>query len=600
MRTSNAQKQRETYALATFWACVVGVYLVFGLRIHMHETYAYASSAMGLFDFKEGHLAVSPWLANYGAFGAYHPNHPLLNILGLALLRPVQAGFASVDLIQILASINTLAALGGACMFYRLLEFLYPRERVFHSLIVALWLFLDINWFSAQSGEGYIAGQCFAWTATYCLFRYLREPRRARALLYAGCFGVSFAFHAKFALLLPLHIWMVTTATKGARSEAKRREVRAPLAWVSAILLAFVSAFYFLPYFFHLQARTPVEMVRLFFFYGDEMGAWTQPFQGLGDGVVKLLLLPAVSGLVHLHYAALDGVDGPTWAARALLLLASLLAVTRVAKSRDRVDRFFLAWFLLYFSLTAFIIHIPTDLTYWTFTAPAFVFLLGQGLRGLPHKSVWAGALVAIFFLINFAYDIYPKHRADPETYFHLDRIKAQLAPAGSPAHSPAHSNDTAIVFALNDTYAETSYVNYFGMVWHAAQDPTLKSLARVVILDAIAMETKLRDVAAQHPRLLVISNPGWKSGTDQALIDTLARLGYRRGPSETVEQLYRPELDKTSEFYHPRFLFDSGPLGERWPIFLTTYVRATEKVTHFAAGRLPNFGSVHAREKTP
>ena len=91
--------------------------------------------------------------------------------------------------------------------------------------------------------------------------------------------------------------------------------------------------------------------------------------------------------------------------------------------------------------------------------------------------------------------------------------------------------------------YAETKYLNYYGMIWSLKNDPMFKK--NQIIVDNNELLRK---------------------------IDNLSAIKYEKTRAANFRHFYNPLLDKNSEFHHEENWFDLGPLGKSWVMNLDLY----------------------------
>ncbi len=544
-------EQSQKGAFYCLWGFVVFVYLFFNIKIHMHESYVYSGAMEGFFDVTHGHYGVSPWLVNYNAFGNYHPDHPLLHLLG-KILKDFIALF-SIDLpgIKAVSAINTVTGLLGGFFFYKIMK-RFTKDQIFATLMTVVLMFTDIFWFGAKSGEGYTSGQCFNLLSMYLIFKYLEEKKSSYIVYQAISLGIAMAFHSLFVfMLIPqfLFFW-----------RADRKNILKVGSIIFAIIFSFGMAFYILPLYFYIGAKSLSEMIKVFLFYSDEMGVWTKNAYSLYSIVWGLILYPFVTGVYHLFYTVLEGYHAVWLFFRLVLIVIGYKALKMALKDKPHETRFMLCWFATYFIFTSYILFLPYDITYWLFLMPAFIFILSFYFKKLKYRNAWALGLAAVLFTGNFINDIYPKMTVNEDQYFFVDKISEEM------------KDESQMAIVIFDSFAETSYLNYFGIVWAIKHHPSFANKHIEIIVDNVELDHKLQELTKDGKKLFVLRNSPGEADKIDPMNKAIADVGYKLVKKIELRHHFNEKLDKTSEFQHVEVWYDLGPVGQSWLMHLGLY----------------------------
>ncbi|QDK40078.1 hypothetical protein DOM21_01110 [Bacteriovorax stolpii] len=544
-------EQSQKRAFYCLWGFVIFVYLFFNIKIHMHESYVYSGAMEGFFDVTHGHYGVSPWLVNYNAFGNYHPDHPLLHLLG-KLLKDFLALF-SIQLLGIKAvsSINTITGLMGGFFFYKIMK-RFTKDQIFATLMTVVLMFTDIFWFGAKSGEGYTSGQCFNLLSMYLIFKYIEERKTSYIVYQAISLGVAMAFHSLFVfMLIPqfLIFW-----------RADRKNILKVGSIIFAIIFAFGMAFYILPLYFYIGAKSLGEMIKVFLFYSDEMGVWTKSAYSLFSIVWGLILYPFVTGVYHLIYTVLEGYHAVWLFFRLVLIVIGYKALKMALRDKAHETRFMLCWFAIYFIFTSYILFLPYDITYWLFLMPAFIFILSFYFKKLKYRNAWALGLATLLFTGNFINDIYPKMIVNEDKYFFVDKISEEM------------KDESQMAIIIFDSFAETSYLNYFGIVWAIKHHPSFADKHIEIIVDNVELDRKLQELTKDGKKLFVLRNSPGEAEKVEPMNKAIADIGYKLVKKTELRHHFNEKLDKTSEFQHVEAWYDLGPVGQSWLMHLALY----------------------------
>lgn len=521
----------------------------------MHESYVYAGALEGFFDTTEGHLGMSPWLRDYYSYGVYHPNHPLLHLLGYVLQKGFQILGWKLTALNAVIAINTIFGIFGIVFFYRLLR-LFTSEKLFATLMSFVLMFSDMYWFLSKSGEAYVSGQCFNILATYFIIKFSRERKLKYVLYQAICLGISMAFHSLFVfMLLPqFYIFYNIENKKFSKSFFKIAGI------VFVTMLLFGISFYILPLYFSIGAKSLSQMTKVFLLYGDEMGVWTKPFNGLWQFLTQVVILPFFSGTLHFSYGILDGIRPINIFFRGLLILSFSWIFWKSFRNKSIENRYMLLWFLFYFVFTCYILFLPYDMTYWVFILPPFVFMLFLCLKDLSSRKFFPFMIVIILFFNNFFSDILPKYLAEEESYFQVNHIADEVVDA----------NQMAIV--IFDSFAESSYLNYYGIIWTLKTDPKFAKMKIEIIIDNNDLDKKINKLSLNGEKFYVLKNMTERRASLKELDDKLLAINYTQTKASTFRYFYNPKLDKTSEFQHESSWYDLGPINQSWLMSLARY----------------------------
>lgn len=544
-------EQSQKTAFNCLWGFVVFVYLFFNIKIHMHEAYVYSGAMEGFFDVTHGHYGVSPWLANYNEFGNYHPDHPLLHLLGKMLKDFLSLLSIKITGIQTVSLINTMTGLGSGFLFFKIMNKV-TKDKMFATLMTVVLMFSDIYWFGAKSGEGYTSGQCFNLLSIYLIFKYLEEKKISYIVYQALSLGVAMAFHSLFVFMLIPQFFLFLRADK--------KNILKVGAIIFAIIFAFGMSFYILPLYFHIGAKSLDEMIKVFLFYSDEMGVWTQHVHSLFSIVWGLILYPFVTGVYHLIFTVLEGYHFIWLFFRLVLIVIAYKAFRMVMKDKSNEARFMLWWFATYFIFTCYILFLPYDITYWLFLMPGFIFILSFYFKSLKCRNAWTLGLALVLFTGNFINDIYPKMAIDEDKYFFVDQISSEV------------KDDTQMAIIIFDTFAETSYLNYYGIIWAIKHHPFFANKQIEIIVDNVEIDKKLKDLTKDGKKLFVLRNSPGEPEQVEPVNEAINRLGYHLVKSTELRHHFNEKLDKSSEFQHIDAWYDLGPVGHSWLMHLEQY----------------------------
>lgn len=517
----------------------------------MHEAYVYSGAMEGFFDVTEGHYGLSPWLVNYNKFGNYHPDHPLLHFLGKILKDFLSLFSINLPGIKAVAAINTLTGLAGGVLFFKIMKRV-TKDKIFATLMTVILMFSDIYWFGAKSGEGYTSGQCFNLLSIYLIFKYLEEKKISYIFYQALSLGVAMAFHSLFVfMIIPQFLLFL---------RVDRKNLLKVGGIIFSIIFAFGISFYILPLYFHVGAKTLGEMIKVFLFYSDEMGVWTQHVHSLFSIVWGLILYPFVTGVYHLIYTVLEGYHAIWLLFRLILIVVGYKAFRMAIKDRAPETRFILWWFATYFIFTCYILFLPYDITYWLFLMPGFIFILSFYFKNLKYRNAWALGLALVLFTGNFINDIYPKMIVDEKKYFFVDRIADEV------------KDESQMAIVIFDSYAETSYLNYYGIIWSLKHDPFFANKHIEIIIDNVDMDKKLKDLTKDGKKLYVLRNSPGAPEKVEPVEEAIANIGYKLVKNTELRHRFNQKLDKTSEFQHIDAWYDLGPVGHSWLMNLSLY----------------------------
>lgn len=543
------------YLVQALWVICLFIYFYFTINVHMHESYVYAGSLEGFFDITHGHLGVSPWLKEYNPFGIYHPNHPLLHLLAFL----VKKGFALVNLqltaLELVTAINTLTGFFGGLFFYRILM-LFTKDKIFATLMSLVLLFSDMYWFLSKSGEAYVSGQCFNILSTYYVFKYLREQKVKYIFYQAISLAISISFHSLFVFMLIPQLFLFYSLHK----IEKTKKFLQISSIVFFTILFFGIIFYILPLYYHVGAKSLGEMIKIFLMYGEEMGVWTQEINDTWQFFSQIIVIPFFSGILHFSYGLLDGVSTVSLFLRAVLIILIFWVLVKSFKVKKLENQYMIIWFMQYFLFTCYILFLPYDMTYWIFLLPPFIFMLFYQLKDSKINRYLPRLLVLIFFFNNFAFDIYPKYRVEKEDYFQVKQIGKEIGDV---------ENLGVLIF---DSYAETSYLNYYGIIWSLKNDPMLKNKKIEIIIDNNELSRKIDFLSRENKSFYILSNNTVHEPSLKELHDKLSAINYKKTRATNFRHFYNPILDKTSEFQHEESWFDLGPIGKSWVMNLDFY----------------------------
>lgn len=521
----------------------------------MHESYVYSGALEGFFDVTEGHLGVSPWLRDFYPFGVYHPNHPLLHLLGYVMIKGLQVFGWKLSALNAVVAINTMFGILGIVYFYRLLR-LFTSEKIFATLMSCVLMFSDMYWFLSKSGEAYVSGQCFNILATYYIIKYSRERKLRYVLYQAICLGISMAFHSLFVFMLLPQFYIFYNI--GDKKFNKNFFKIAGIVFVTILLFGVI--FYILPLYFSIGARSFGQMTKVFLLYGEEMGVWTKPFSSIWKFLTQIVILPFFSGMLHFSYGILDGINPLNIFFRSLLILSFIWIFWKSFKNKSIENRYMLTWFWFYFLFTCYILFLPYDMTYWIFILPPFVFMLFLCLKDLSIRKFLPFTIVAILFLNNFFADILPKYLAKEETYFQVNHIADEVEDA----------NQMAIV--IFDSFAESSYLNYYGIIWTIKNNPKFANMKIEIIIDNNELDKKINKLSLSGEKFYVLKNITERATSLKELDDKLLMVNYKKTKASSFRYFYNPKLDKTSEFQHETNWYDLGPINQSWLMSLVLY----------------------------
>ena len=548
---SNVTEESQNKVFYVLWAIVIFIYLCFNIKIHMHESYVYAGALEGFFDVTEGHYGISPWLVNYNKFGIYHPNHPLLHFLGKFL--QIIAGIFNYKLsaISAVSFINTLTGLCGGFLFFKIAQ-MHFKDKMFATLMALVLMFCDIYWFGAKSGEGYPSGQCFNLLSIYFIFKYFQEKKISYIYFQALSLGIAMAFHSLYVFMLIPQFYLFFAKDK--KNLLKISSI------IFSIIFIFGMSFYILPLYFHVGAKSLGEMIKIFLFYSDEMGVWTQSIHSFFSIVWGLILYPFVTGVYHLAYTVLEGYHWVFLLGRLILIYMGYKAFKKALSEKVIETRFIIFWFATYFIFTSYILFLPYDITYWQFLMPAFVFILAHFFKDLKFRNLSLLVLASVLFIGNFINDIYPKMKVDTDKYFLIDQITKEI------------KDDTQIAIVIYDSFAETSYLNYYGIIWSIKHHPAMSGKNIKIIIDDVDLKTKLDELTPNGEKLFILSNTPGEPDKKIPLEKALAEKKYKLVKKNELRHDFDEKLDKTSEFQHIEHWYDLGPEGLSWFMNLNEY----------------------------
>lgn len=208
-------------------------------------------------------------------------------------------------------------------------------------------------------------------------------------------------------------------------------------------------------------------------------------------------------------------------------------------------------YFLVYFILTAYILHLPYDITYWIFASPAIIYFV---VISLGNRNILILITFLVIFLNNFLLDISPKNKVDLPQYFFTDKI-FELS-----------KETNKIQFIINDSKAQTSYLNYYGIINQAREDLRLQSKLESPIIDEYQLEEKLTSLLLQNSETLIIYNPTYDHTFENKLEPIISRLNGIITRLPALQRVFDPKLDKTSEMEHePWYKFSQ--VNQTWEL---------------------------------
>lgn len=283
------------------------------------------------------------------------------------------------------------------------------------------------------------------------------------------------------------------------------------------------------------------------------MGIWKQQISDFDNFILDGIFIPIFSGIFHFLYSHIEGMNPFSTILRGLYLIFIFISIYinhRTKESTEQLKLTFMnIWISIYFILTCFVLNLPYDITYWIFLTPAVIFHIAF----FTQKKPLILFLATILFLTNnFIYDIYPKYKVSPDKYFFINDIQDY------------QKNTDKILFIINDTLAQTSYLNYYGIIHQLNNTSNLKDKLVTPIIDEFLLEERLVQLMSTNNEILVIFNPSHDGSFEDKFLKILSRHSLKLSPRPDLIKAFNPLYDKTSEMEHSHW-YKFSQIGESW-----------------------------------
>ena len=165
-----------------------------------------------------------------------------------------------------------------------------------------------------------------------------------------------------------------------------------------------------------------------------------------------------------------------------------------------------------------------------------------------------------MLFTGNFINDIYPKMTVNEDQYFFVDKISEEM------------KDESQMAIVIFDSFAETSYLNYFGIVWAIKHHPSFANKHIEIIVDNVELDHKLQELTKDGKKLFVLRNSPGEADKIDPMNKAIADVGYKLVKKIELRHHFNEKLDKTSEFQHVEVWYDLGPVGQSWLMHLGLY----------------------------
>lgn len=508
------------------------------IKIHLYESYLYLLSASGLIDIKSAHSYNNPLIANLPSFVNYHPNHPLL-ILISSNLSKIAFGLNTIT-ISIL--INKIFGLFSALVLYKILSEDF-KDQITNILLSASFLFIDIFWYNSNASEGYVSGMFFLLLSFWLLIKAKDSKSKTLPLLHGLSLGLSIGFHSLYLFPGLIQLFLYFFYIKQLKNNYKFVILSSSIIFTLGLLI------YIFPTFYIFKLSSLKDYFDLFTFYSNEMGAWTKNI----NKDLNFYLFPVYSGLFHILQTTFDGSHSISILLRIIFLFLFLFSFKNIFL-KNLIANYFFFCFLFFFIFTAFILYLPYDITYWTFTSASVIVIIRFGIDRLKYKKVVAFVFLVSLILNNLINDILPKYQVNTEKYFFIDRI----------AHLTQKYKADEIGFNLYDSVSTNSYQNYYGLVWSFNHIKSHKKISFVSV-DHDKLEENLNKIVSSKKSLILIENETDDLNLNSKKLDLFHKLNLKFEVIDTFTKVFEPSLDKSSEMEHDKNWYDQGPIGASW-----------------------------------
>lgn len=556
---NSPKKNTQDLIIYSFVTFIIILYFFFNIKIHMHESYLYALGAEKIIDIKESHLLASPWLRELPPFGSFHPNHPGMNFLVTTIKKILSIFNLDFNAISIIVAVNTIAGLIGAYFVHKILKF-FEIEKDRSILFSLLLLMTGIYWYSSKSAESYITANMFTTISIYHYLKYQKNLLKRDLTLSSFAISLGIIFHSLYFFVLIFQALIIYFHNK--------EYIK---SFLKSLYVPFISiiTFYIFPIIYKFNIWNPVKWLKIFFFYGDEMGVWTYQNSSLAHDTYSLTIEPIVSGVFHMLYSFVEGMNSYSSTLRIVTFLILLFLVKRIISQKayaDRQKNIFIFIFIFYFVLTTFILHLPYDITYWIFVIPSLIILSAISFKNV--SKIFLASLVFIIGVNTFIFDIYPKYMVDEKKYFHLNVIHKEIQ----------KQQIDQVIFLINDTYAETSYLNYYGIIWQTIfNQNNITSIERLqnspkFYIDVNDFEKIYQELEIDK-KYLIVTNKSYDKDLNQSIFSFFNSSRFKLLNQTSIKHHFNPTLDKTSEMEHDIwYKFDQ--VGKSWNLDLFTLIK--------------------------
>jgi hypothetical protein len=386
--------------------------------------------------------------ADAKSLSLFHQNHLLYGPLGEAAWRAavrIVPGARSLDTLQVL---NAIFGAAAVAVFFRAL--LSTFRSTYVALCLALGLAFSATWWKfSTDADSYIPSAFFVIVALFAAL----PGKRARPVMLGCIHAFGMLLHQLAALFAPVLI-LALWHQQAKQTRPRRVAGIARYAFTAAaITISFYSAAF--------AAISPTfsfpEVLRWVTSYSNDVSfSFT-----LGKNLVT-----SVAGNMKLFLGGRLPLIWTVWNPRTALTAAALIGLTAVLLMRLRTSdtlkiddpasyaaraglvRMSILWVGIYCAFL--LVWLPHNTFYRLFYLPALLLLAGTFLASTPERRFRLACAVAVMFLWNLGFHIYPYAQAQSNGALQMARTMQNIWPAGTFVYWDVHAADNRTIQYFN------------------------------------------------------------------------------------------------------------------------------------------------------